>query len=293
MKIKFKIFSGILFFMTAACAFPAGAENYYDTIDYIECGDNVVVTGFEGKGDTVSVPGTINGKNVVEIRENAFYKCDGLKKIIIPRTVKKIGHHAFYECKALERVEIYADISELKEGSFYECGALTDVILPDSLRFIDEYCFYGCENLENIRLPESLEEIGKYAFAECDALCDIQLPENLMSIDSFAFYECDSLENINIPDSVINMENYSVGYEGKIPELKKEFFISGNDDSLGSFYAEINQIKFKNINDNEHESENNVSGVPAAIAIASAAGLMFFRILENMKNFRIKYEYEC
>lgn len=290
MKSKIKIFLGILTLSAFASSLPSAAENYYDTIDYIECGDIAVITGFEGSPETVFIPGIINGKPVGEIRENAFYKCKNLKKIVIPETVTKIGHHAFYQCGALETAEINGEISRLGEGCFYGCSSLDDLSLPDSLKFIDRYCFYGCEKLEEIILPDKLEEIGEYAFAGCGSLYSVCLPEMLLNIGDFAFYGCNKLKNINIPDSVIDMGERSIGYFGVASKPVDDFTISGSDNSLGKSYAQINGLKFCNVD--QPNTESKAPSAAIAAVIASAAGLMFFRILEKIKYFRRKYEYE-
>lgn len=291
MKIKTKLFFGVMTLIASANTFPVSAENYYDTIDYIECGDIAVITGFEGLPETISIPGVINGKTVVEIRENAFYKCESLKKIEIPETVTKIGHHAFYQCKSLETAEINGNISNLGEGSFYGCSSLKDIAFPDSLKFIGSYCFYGCDKIENITLPDELEEIGRYAFAGCGSLSSARLPEKLLNIGEFAFYQCVNLKSINVPDSVINMGNFSLGYFGTAPERIENFSISGGENSLGISYAKNNSLTFHN--ENKPKTNGNVPSAAIAAVIASAAGLMFSRILEKLKYFRRKYEYEC
>ncbi len=290
MKTKIKIFLGILALAASVNSLPTAAENYYDTIDYIECGDIAVITGFEGSPETVIIPGTINGKHVGEIRENAFYKCKNLKKIVIPETVTKIGHHAFYQCSALKTAEINGKITRLGEGSFYGCSSLDDLKLPNDLKFIDRYCFYGCERLEEIILPDKLEEIGEYAFAGCSSLNSANLPERLINIGDFAFYGCSKLKNINIPDSVIDMGDHSVGYFGVAAKRVDNFSISGGNNSLGKAYAQSNGLRFCNVD--QPNTKSKAPSAAIAVVIASAAGLMFFRILENIKHFRKKYEYE-
>ena len=292
--MKIKIFLSSLAVMSVLGSMHVNANLYYDSIEYTLLDDKAVITGIESSSETIEIPGMIDGKIVCEIRENAFYKCDTLKKIIIPKTIEKIGHHAFYECTALETAEINGNISQINEGCFYGCESLSDVKLPESLKRIEKYSFYGCENLESIEFPKSLTEIGKYAFANCASLSDTILSDNLVEIGNYAFYNCQNLKNINVPDSVISMGECSLGFYGSEPELVSDFCIFGDDNSLGKAYAEENSINFENIDDNENEQENKkISPLPAAVTISSIAGLMFFRFLEKLKFFRKKYEYEC
>ena len=288
--MKLKIFLSALAAVTFSCALSVSADTYLDTIDYVVCDDMAVITGFEGSAETICIPGKIDGKTVCEIRENAFYKCDTLKKVIIPETVTKIGHHAFFECSALESVEINGEISVIGEGSFYDCTSLIEVILPERLKFIEDYSFYDCEKLESIELPGKLEEIGEYAFYGCESLSDVRLPDKLINIGNGAFYECKKIKSINVPDSVMSMGSCSIGFYGSDPKPIDDFSISGDNDSLGKIYAETNNLKFENVN--EESEPKNSPILPAAIVIASSAGLMFFRFPEKVKVFRRRYEYE-
>lgn len=291
--MKIKIFLSSLAAAAAICPLsklPVNAQIYCDSIEYVICSDKAVITGNKSSSEIIEIPGMIDGKVVSEIRENAFYKCDKLKKIIIPKTVEKIGHHAFYECTALESAEINGNISQINEGSFYGCKSLSEVKLPENLKRIEKYGFYGCENLEEVELPLSLTEIGDYAFADCISLKDATLPDNLIDIGSCAFYECENLKSINVPDSVINMGDRALGFSGNESEPVTDFCISGDDNSLGKVYAETNSIKFDNTNKEQQVKKQ--SPVPAILAICSAAGLMFFRFFEKLKFFRKKYEYE-
>lgn len=97
----------------------AGALSYCGTLTYIISDNHAVITGFEGKPEILELPSVIDGKKVMEIRENAFYKCSDLKKIVIPESVTEIGHHAFYECTSLETAVINGNISKIAEGTFY------------------------------------------------------------------------------------------------------------------------------------------------------------------------------
>lgn len=80
--------------------------------------DKAVITGFEGDRKLICIPEFIDGKSVSEIRENAFYRCKSLEKVIIPKSVEKVGHHAFYECSSLETAIIEGSINTVEEGSF-------------------------------------------------------------------------------------------------------------------------------------------------------------------------------
>ena len=82
---KLKTFAAVLSVSAAClmCSFNAGAEVYGKNLEYIVCGNEVMVTGYKGEPVTLSIPTEINGKKVTQIRENAFYRCKSLKKVVI------------------------------------------------------------------------------------------------------------------------------------------------------------------------------------------------------------------
>jgi len=267
------------------------AQKYYETLEYIIHDDKAVITGFEGNMQVLEIPAKIDGKDVVEIRENAFFKCSSIKKVTVPETVTFIGHHAFFGCTSLEEIILSDNIISIDEGCFSGCISLDKVILPDNLRVIEDKSFFNCKSLDDIVFPQKLEEIGDYAFANCGELSEVTFYNNLMSIGEFSFFNCKKLEGVYIPDSVMSMGSCSFGYCEDMRKTIGNFKIKGNPESLGRIYAESNNITFES--SENKKSSNKSSGIPALAVIASGAGLLFFQFLEKLKGFKRKYEYEC
>lgn len=267
------------------------AQKYYETLEYIIHDDKAVITGFEGNMQVLEIPAKIDGKDVVEIRENAFFKCSSLKKVTVPETVTFIGHHAFFGCTSLEEIMLSENIISIDEGCFSGCISLDKVTLPDNLRVIEDKSFYNCKSLDDIVFPHGLEEIGDYAFANCGELSEVTFYNKLMSIGEFSFYNCKGLGEVYIPDSVMSLGSCSLGFcEGKQGSCD-DFKIKGTPQSLGKIYAEGNDIDFES--SESKKTSKKTSGIPALAVIASGAGLLFFQFLEKLKGFKRKYEYEC
>ncbi|MGN1481805.1 leucine-rich repeat domain-containing protein [Porcipelethomonas sp.] len=266
---------------------------YGGYLDYILCGDEAIITGFEGSPEILELPCEIDGKIVTEIRENAFYKCESLKKIIIPESVEKIGHHAFYECDSLETAEIYGDIKVIDEGTFYSCSVLNNVSLPEGLTTVGDYSFYGCENLRGIDIPDSVTNIGEYAFADCKMLAGADLPEKLVELGAYAFLRCGSLYNITLPDGVMHIGSYSLGFAGEDTLVPMEnFVITGDEDALGKIYAEENRMQFESKDKEKKASENNRLWIPGILIVVSGAGLLILKSAGRIAMLEMKYEYE-
>ena len=147
----------------------------------------------------------VDGKYVVpsyvtEIKEKAFYWCDGLKQVIIPNGIKEIKYSTFAQCNNLESAILPDSIETIGNDAFVGCKFKT-IVFPKNLKIIGGNVFYNC-GLEEIELPDSVEEIGYSAFQNNKRLTKISLPRNLKIIRQDAFSGCDSLKEVVIPEGV-------------------------------------------------------------------------------------------
>lgn len=90
----------------------------------LDADGNASVTGYEGEATAIAVPETLNGSPVTGIADGAFYDCDSLLSVQLPRGIQTIGY-----------------------GAFGECDSLLSVSLPESVQFIDEDAFDGSGRL--------------------------------------------------------------------------------------------------------------------------------------------------
>ena len=84
------------------------------------------------------------------IDKGTFANVKGLKKIIIPYTVKEIRNNAFSDNYEIQEVEFLT--KKENNGKIEGCEK------------IENYAFYKCQNLKQIALPESLKELGTGIF---------------------------------------------------------------------------------------------------------------------------------
>ena len=66
----------------------------------------VSITKYNGSSEDISIPGTINGKSVTSIGDEAFGTCTSLTSITIPESVTNIGEAAFVSCTSLTSITI-------------------------------------------------------------------------------------------------------------------------------------------------------------------------------------------
>ncbi len=185
--------------------------------------------------------------------DGLFCRCEVIKEVQLPDTLKTIGMHLFYGCKNLETVNIPESVTEIGECAFSGCSSLKEAIIPSGVTQLSEHAFYGCSSLEKVVVPASVtqlsettfysngafeactsltsagpigsgcsyefgwtEKIPEGAFDGCSGLTTVILPEGLKIIGSNAFVGCSNLEKINIPSSVMEVcRKWSEGlYEG-------------------------------------------------------------------------------
>lgn len=155
----------------------------------------------------------------------AFYGCDKLKRITIPKNVTRLGSYSFYRCSALESVS-FADkskITDINSSAFGQCTSLAMEVDFPNLQELGNYAFdhcekvskvislgkitiingapevynanstfYGCKSLQAVSLPSTLTKMGNLVFVQC-ALSEVEIPADVTQMESYVFYQCASL----------------------------------------------------------------------------------------------------
>ena len=114
-------------------------------------GEAVIVGCTDPAAVSVEIPPVIatEGKNwrVTAIGESAFAYMSGLKRIVLPPSLRRIEHGAF------------------------EASGLTEIHLPGGMEGVAPYAFYGCRHLIRLALPASPAfALEAHAFEGCSAL---------------------------------------------------------------------------------------------------------------------------
>lgn len=192
-------------------------------------------------------------EGVTTIRGMAFWGCNKIKKIILPKSLKNIESGAFSMCPMLEKIEFTegCEITSIGDFCFSSCPKLNEIKFP-SIETIPDQCFQD-SSLEKIIIPATVKAIGEGAFSLCKNLKTVIFEENsqLTCIENHAFYQCVNLENIELPDSLISI-NQTAFYEC---ENLKNIFIPKNVkiiENSAFFDAGLTEIIFED--DSECES---------------------------------------
>jgi hypothetical protein len=132
----------------------------------------ITITGYNGSGGVVTIPGSINFLPVTSIGGWAFSYC-GLTSVTIPNSVTSIGDSAFSGCESLTNIAIPNRVTNIGNTAFYWCTSLTSVTIGTNVTSIGNYAFQYCADLTSITIPNSVTNIGDVAFNWCTSLIAI------------------------------------------------------------------------------------------------------------------------
>ena len=110
-------------------------------------------------------------KGVESVTDAAFTDFVKTKKIVFPKTLKKIGNQAFIDT-GIKKLVLPDSVTEVGKGAFRKesvYGGIKEIALPDKLRKIGQYAFSG-HDFTSITIPQNVEFIGSRAFDECSEL---------------------------------------------------------------------------------------------------------------------------
>ena len=145
------------------------------------------ISGYVGNDTEYVIPGEIDGKKVMQIRERAFFECNSLVNIKIPDSVVYIGANAFARCASLENIDLPNSLTYIGSGAFSYCTSLAKVELPDGVTNIGDSAFYNCSSITSIVIPENVEKIGMGAFFNCNQIKSVTIPASVKDVSYNAF----------------------------------------------------------------------------------------------------------
>ncbi len=90
------------------------------------------------------------GSGVTSIGNFAFYACNSLSGVTLPKSLRTIGYDAFAFSGNLMSITIPAGVTTISPYAFCGCGALTAVAIPKSVTSIGTCAFYYCVNLKEV-----------------------------------------------------------------------------------------------------------------------------------------------
>ena len=137
------------------------SENYqYDNLS----DGTISICGYTGNEETITVPSTIDGKNVTVIGLLAFSKNSTVKKIILPEGILKLDAYAFDSCPNLTSVKMPSTLNNISNIFKNGCPKLTDYTIPSSLTLLSDGSY---------RKIASMNTSGTYNYDSAKTIVDL------------------------------------------------------------------------------------------------------------------------
>lgn len=133
---------------------------------------------------------------VKSIGSYAFYRCNNVQMLALPKTVSTIGNRAFYRSTALQEISVSPDNETYcsVNGVLYSKDKTTLLIYPsgktdasydieDGTKIVSDYAFSYNDSLNTVNLSDSLKELSNYAFYESRGISEVNV-----SLNNFTYF---------------------------------------------------------------------------------------------------------
>ena len=201
------------------------------------------IIGVTDKGKELSeitVPETIDGKEINVIDEKAFNSISTLEKVTLSDKIRIVNRYAFYYCGKLSEIIISDNIEEwdrlaiagckvaynsYEDGKYFGSQnnpylimlyatntSITDLKIHNDTKII---CDFACKELKSITeivIPDSVQNIESSAFSNCSNVLKVTIGKNVKKIGAYAFGGCKSLASVIIPNSVTTIGDHAFGF---------------------------------------------------------------------------------
>ncbi len=219
----------------------------WEAADAVYVIENGYVTGCKQYFETMAVPSTNNGIDVVGIGDGAFADVDKgtVTKIILPESVRAIGNNAFKDCSDIE-IEVKGALTLVGESAFEGCNGLSAVTFGNELNDIPFNAFKGCSSLKSVILPASLTLISENAFEDCSSITYMVMHSSTITVENNAFGGCDALKVLYYHGTEDQLAQTSIASSNTAIEKAARFFYSKDKPTeSGSFWHYDDSGKIK------------------------------------------------
>ena len=105
------------------------------------------------------------------------FRYSGLNSIKLHQYVSSIESGAFWKCEKLTEIDIPKGLERIGCGAFYGCNGLKKLTIPNSVKEIGNWAFRDCKNIETIDIQGPIEKMGSYVFTGCNKVKCITVPK--------------------------------------------------------------------------------------------------------------------
>ncbi|MDD4291303.1 MAG: leucine-rich repeat protein [Clostridia bacterium] len=174
---------------------------------YISAGENFSMLS---SSDSIVIPDTYNGFDVVGIADYAFQGITGYSKLVLGKNISQIGVYAFENC-GLSEIVFNGVIKIIKSSAFYG-NSFTSLTIPDSVTSLGIRVFQSNKLLTSVTLGNGIVKLTNSAFFDCVELKSVKLGTYVTEIADYCFYGCVKL--VTLTNDVALLKVGSNAFEG-------------------------------------------------------------------------------
>ncbi|EAY14987.1 surface antigen BspA-like [Trichomonas vaginalis G3] len=187
--------------------------------------------------------------NLTTIGSNSFNDCLFLTTINLSycNKLKYIREKAFYGCNRVEKILLPKGLLEISSGAFIYCNLIKSILVPASVEKIGDRAFVSCSKLENVTFEEgsNLTSLEHHVFYDTN-ITSFQIPEKVSKINGAAFSDA-KLTNLTIHPKnkffVIENNNFVLS-----PNKIILFFICNKSSEIPDSVTTLGDSCFENSN---------------------------------------------
>lgn len=157
-------------------------------------GNGLKIVSYNGSSTKVTLPDSINGRNIIEIGEQAFINNSTVVTVVLNNFITHIGQEAFANCTSLVEFSPCDKIMYIGERAFFN-GKIAWFSFSEQLQEIARLAFSESE-IKTINIQGNAV-IGERAFESCVKLTTVTM-NGVKTIYQNAFNGCDLLTQVNI-----------------------------------------------------------------------------------------------
>lgn len=215
MKVKFNCAFGGLMAAALMVALPvqAGATTKAVTVSQAGTLGSLITASEKNEITSLTVSGTLNGSDVLFIREMAGVDVEGeptsgkLTELDLSGVELTDGGDAYYaDSWSSYYTSTSYDVNDDEDEYYctdlsyaFTGSNLVKVVWPATMWEVGEQALSYCTDLKSFTLGSETNEIKSHAFYQCSSLEAFDFTSKIIYVDDFAFAGCGSLKSVALP----------------------------------------------------------------------------------------------